>query len=271
MDLKSLELYLIELFTSIGLKIVGALLILIVGLKLIKFLKKWLSTSNKLDKIDNSVRSFLVSFSSIALYFVLFITIAMFLGIPTTSFITALASCFAAIGLAMQGSLSNFAGGLMILIFKPFKVGDYISTLDSEGTVFEITVAYTVLHTYDNRVVTIPNGALTNTIVENRTSANIRRVDLDFNAAYECDIAKVKSILMDTVTNHSLVIHEPEPVVLLSNLSDSSLTYTIRVWCKTDDYWTVKNDLIEAVKINFDNNNIEIPYNHLNVHLNSYN
>ena len=147
MNWNTLWNYLVELGTSLGLKLLAALLLLIIGLRLIKWVKKWLRTSRRLDKVDAGVRAFVVSFAGVGLYVLLFITFAMVLGIPTTSFITALASCGVAIGLALQGALSNFAGGLMILLFKPFKVGDYIETPDAAGTVSDITVVYTVLCT----------------------------------------------------------------------------------------------------------------------------
>jgi len=258
---------LIELGCSFGVKLISSLIILVIGLKLIKWLKKWIRTSPRIEKLDDSVRSFLASFTGVALYIVLFITVAMILGIPTTSFIAALASCFAAIGLAMQGSLSNFAGGIMILLFKPFKVGDYITTPDAEGTVKEITVVYTILHTPDNKVITIPNGTLTNSVVENYSAVENRRVDLTFSTAYNCDVDKVKALLMEIIEKHPLIIKEPEPFARLSEHADSALIYTVRVWCKTDDYWNVKFDLMESVKKAFDENGIEIPYPQVDVHM----
>lgn len=267
MDWNALLNYLINLATSLGTKLLSAAILLIVGLKLVKWVKKWLKTSHKLDKVDTGVRTFLVSFAGIALYALLFITIAMTLGIPTTSFITALASCGVAIGLALQGSLSNFAGGLMILIFKPFKVGDYIETPDAAGTVSDISVVYTVLRTPDNKVITVPNGTLTNSVVQNYSAVENRRVDLTFTTAYDCDIEQVKALLMRVVTAHPLVLADPAPFARLSEHGESALTYTVRAWCKTDDYWDVRFDLVEAVKKEFDQNGIAIPFPQLDVHL----
>ncbi len=261
--------FLFELVSTLGVKILGALITLVVGLKIIRWLKKWIINSPKLNKIDGSVRSFLSSFTGVALYIVLFVTIAMMLGIPTTSFVAALASCFAAIGLAMQGFLSNFAGGLMILLFKPFRVGDYISTPDTEGTVDEITVVYTVLHTVDNKVITIPNGTLTNSVIVNYSAVEKRRVDITFSTGYECDIEKVKAILNEVMEKHPLVIRDPEPFARLSNHGESALEYTIRAWCKSEDYWTVKFDLVESVKKAFDENGITIPFPQVDVHINN--
>lgn len=267
MDLNILWNFLFELFASLGTKILSAVIVLVIGLKVIKWLKKWFKTSKRLNKLDDGIRTFISSFSSIALYIVLFITIAMMLGIPTTSFITALASCGVAIGLAMQGSLSNFAGGIMILLFKPFKAGDYIDAGGNAGTVSEITVVYTVVTTPDNKVITIPNGTLANSVIENYSAKDLRRVDLTFDTSYDADIDKVKSILEDTVKSHNLVLSDPEPFVRLSKHNESALTYTVRVWCKAENYWTVNFDLLEQVKKNFDKENIEIPFPQVDVHV----
>lgn len=259
--------YLVELATSAGLKLLAAIVLVVVGLKGIKWLRKWIRTSEKLNKIDNSLRSFMISFSSVVLYIVLFITVAVILGIPTTSFITMLASCGVAIGLALQGSLSNFAGGIMILLFKPFKVGDYIDAAGESGTVTEISVVYTELLTVDNKRIIIPNGTITNSVIENYSAENIRRVDFTFNTAYDSDIDKVKKIITEILESHTKALKNPECFVRLSAHNDSALTYTARVWCKTDDYWDVNFDVIESVKKAFDENGIQIPYNQLDVHI----
>ncbi len=267
MNMETVLNFLFEIFAAFGIKIIAALVTLIVGCKLIKFARKWIKNSPKLQNIDMGVRTFLSSFLGIAMYVVLFISIAMILGIPTTSFITALASCGVAIGLALQGALSNVAGGIMILIFKPFKVGDYITTSSVSGTVSNITIMYTMLTTPDNKVITIPNGTLTNTVVENYSAVENRRVDLTFTTAYDCDIDKVKSILMNIVNGHEKVLNDPQPFARLTNHGDSALVYTVRAWCKTEDYWDVNFDLIESVKKAFDENNISIPYPQMDIHV----
>ncbi len=266
-DFEKIVNYLVELATTTGLKLLGAIVLVIVGMKGIKWLRKWIRTSEKLNKIDDSLRSFMISFSSVVLYIVLFITVAVILGIPTTSFITMLASCGVAIGLALQGSLSNFAGGIMILIFKPFKVGDYIEAAGESGTVTEISVVYTELLTVDNKKITIPNGTITNSVIENYSAEKIRRVDLEFNTAYDCDIEKVKKIITEVLESHPKALKNPEIFVRLSAHNESALTYTARVWCKTEDYWDVNFDVIESVKKAFDENDIKIPYNQLDVHI----
>ena len=267
MDWKAIIKFFMEFATSWGLKLVGAIVILIVGIKCINLFSKWLKSSDKLNKLDDSLRSFMTSFFKIIFYVILVITIASIIGIPATSFITVLASCGVAIGLALQGSLSNFAGGLMILFFKPFKVGDYIEASGESGTVVEISVVYTTLLTVDNKRITVPNGTLTNSVIENYSSEKLRRVDLTFNTAYDCDIEKVKKIISEIIEKHPLIIKDPEPFVRLSNHSDSALTYTVRVWCENENYWDVNFDLLEQVKSAFDQNDIQIPYPQLDVHV----
>jgi len=259
--------FLFELFASLGLKLLASLIVLFIGSKLIKFAKKWIKNSAKLEKVDAGVRTFLSSFIGITAYVVLFISIAMILGIPTTSFITALASCGVAIGLALQGALSNLAGGIMILIFKPFQIGDYITTSTTSGTVTNITIMYTILKTPDNKVITIPNGTLTNSVIENYSVEETRRIDLVFTTGYDCDIDKVKGILIDAAKNHEKVLDDPEPFARLTRHGDSALEYTVRVWCKSEDYWEVNFDLMEKVKKDFDKNGIAIPYPQVDIHI----
>jgi len=255
--------------TSFGIKLLGAIIIFVVGVKCISWVSKWIRTSDKLNKLDVSLRSFLGSFSKIIMYIVLVITIAMILGVPATSFITILASCGVAIGLALQGSLSNFAGGLMILFFKPFKVGDFIEASGETGTVAEISVVYTELLTVDNKRITIPNGALTNSVIKNYSSEELRRVDLTFSVAYDSDDAKVKDLISEIVSAHPCALRDPEPFVRMSAHSDSALAYTVRVWCKNSDYWTVYFDILEGVKASFDRNGITIPFPQMDIHINN--
>lgn len=271
MNLEKLLEFLFDLLVSFGTRLISALIVLIIGIKLIKITKKWIKKSPKLDKIDMGVRTFLSSFVGLTLYAVLFISIAMILGIPTTSFVTALASCGVAIGLALQGALGNVAGGLMILMFKPFKVGDYITTGETSGVVSNISIMYTVLKTPDNKVITIPNGTLTNSVIENYTSVELRRVDIAFTTAYDCDIDTVKEVLLGVAQNHQSVLKDPEPFARLSNHGDSALEFTLRVWCKNENYWDVKFDLLETVKKEFDKNGISIPYPQMDVHIDNKN
>ncbi len=259
--------FLVELGMSLGAKLIFAILIFIVGHAIVKFVKKRILLSKKFDKIDRGVQSFLSSFIVIILYIVIFITIAMILGIPTTSFITALASCGVAIGLALQGALGNLAGGIIILIFKPFRVDDYISTQGEEGKVTKITIMYTCLTTVDNKSITIPNGSLTNAVIKNYSVEKLRRVDFVFSASYDCDVEKVKSVIRDVIEAHEKVLKEPATFVRLSKHADSALEFTARVWCNNEDYWDVNFDIIEQVKEAFKQNDISIPYPQLDVHI----
>lgn len=270
MDWNKIADFLLDLLASLGVRLLAAILLLVVGLRLIKWFKKFLKKSPKLDRLDQSVRSFLVSFSSIVLYVLLVITIASVLGVPATSFITILASCGVAIGLALQGSLSNFAGGLMILLFKPFRVGDYIEASGESGTVVAISVVYTELLTLDNKRVTIPNGVLTNAVIENYTAEEVRRVDITFHTAYETDMEQVKDLIIQVAKANPLVLSKPEePFVRLLDHADSALAYTARVWCKSEDYWQVYFDMNEQVKAAFDKAGVPIPYQQMDVHIKS--
>lgn len=267
MNWEQLSANLIDFATSMGAKIIGSVILLLIGIKCISALAKWLHNSPKLDKLDSSLRSFLVSFSKLILYALLIITIAMTLGVPATSFITILASCGVAVGLALQGSLSNFAGGLMILFFKPFKIGDFVEASGESGTVSEISVVYTEIVTPDNKRITIPNGTLTNSVIRNYSAEKTRRVDLTFSASYDCDVETVKNIIKEVVDSHPSALKDPAPTIRLSSHADSALVYVVRIWCNSVDYWNLYFDITEAVKYAFDKNNISIPYPQLDVHM----
>ena len=269
MNIEALVDTLVELACTVGLKLLYALLVLVIGLKLIKWLKKKLPAFPAIERLDAGVRTFLSSALAIALYALLFISIAMILGVPTTSFIAALASCLAAVGLAMQGSLSNFAGGLMLLIFQPFRVGDYISAPEQnvEGTVMEITVVYTVLRTYDGIEVTIPNGTLTNSVVKNLTTTDARRVDLPFRVDPQHPVEEVEAILAEVVAAEPRVLPDPAPFTRLTEVAGDALTYTVRIWCPNAEYWPVRFDLTRAVKDALDAHGIIVPRSQMDVHL----
>lgn len=262
---------LLELFTTIGLKIVYAGIVLFIGLKLIKWMKKKLPSFTYMEKLDAGLRSFLCSTLAIILYALLFISVAMIMGIPTTSFIAALASCMAAIGLAMQGSLSNFAGGLMILMFKPFRTGDYISVpeLNVDGTVKAITVVYTVLRTFDNIEVTVPNGTLANSVVKDLSIAETRRVDLTFRVAPATSLDLVEGVIGEVLSANPNVLTDPEPSIVLTEITDSAMIYGVRIWCPGDQYWPTRFGLTRAIKLAFDEHGIVMPHQQVDVHLNT--
>ena len=268
----SLELFfeaMLELFTTIGLKIIYAILVTFVGLKMIKWLKKRLPDFPFMQRLDAGLRSFMCSTAAILLYALLFISVAMIMGIPTTSFIAALASCLAAIGLAMQGSLSNFAGGLMILMFKPFRTGDYISApdLNVAGTVKAITVVYTVLRTYDNIEVTVPNGTLANSVVQDLSIPETRRCDLTFRVAHDAPVDKVETVIAAVLAANENVLLDPEPSVVLTEITDSAMIYGVRIWCPGDKYWDTRFALNRAIKLAFDENGVVMPHKQVDVHV----
>ena len=236
---------------------------------MIKWLKKKLPTFPFMQRMDAGLRSFLCSTAAILLYALLFISVAMIMGIPTTSFIAALASCLAAIGLAMQGSLSNFAGGLMILMFKPFRTGDYISApdLNVAGTVKAITVVYTVLRTYDNIEVTVPNGTLANSVVQDLSIPETRRCDLSFRIAHDTPVDKVESIIADILAANENVLTDPAPSVVLMEITDSAMLYGVRIWCAGSKYWDTLFALNRAVKLAFDEHGIVMPHQQVDVHV----
>ena len=257
-----------DLWVDAGLKLIYVIVILFVGGKLIKLLIKLIKKGRGFNKLDKSVASFLLSFIKVTLYLLLLITIAGIIGIPSTSIITLLGSCGVAIGLALQGGLSNIAGGLIILAFKPFKVGDFIDTHTDSGTVKSISIFYTTLITLDNRIVSIPNGNLANSSTVNYSKETERRLDINIDVSYDNDIELVKKTLNNIVNKEKRINKEKDIFIRLTEYKDSSMVYTIRVWVSNSEIWNVKFDLLENIKKEFDKENISIPYNQLDVHIN---
>ncbi len=257
---------LIQRATSVGLNLLGALLVLIVGIKVSKWLIKWLEKGRAFQKLDAGVRTFLLSALHVVLLALVFLTAAYILGIPTTSFLTVLASAGLAIGLALQGSLSNLAGGLMILIFKPFRVGDFIEVNGKSGTVHDITVFYTILHAPDNKVITIPNGTVTAGDITNYWTLEQVRLDVPCSTAYDADIARTREVLLAVAAARAEILTDPAPQVVLDKMGESSLDYILRVWVCGRDYWQTRYALNEAVKTAFDHNGIGIPFPQLDIH-----
>ncbi len=232
---------------------------------LLKICNKFFDKAN----MEISVKKFLLSLIKTILFLILAITICGQLGIETTSFIAVIGPAGLALGLAFQGSLSNFAGGVLILLMKPFKVGDYISESGTgrEGTVQQIDICYTTLITPDNKKVVIPNGNLSNSSLTNASAFEKRRVDIEVGVSYSTDISEAKAEMENLANNHALILKEEEIFSFVSNLDSSQVTLGLRVWCLTSDYWTVKFDLTEGIKQRFDEKGIEIPFNQLVVHL----
>lgn len=247
-----------------------ALICLVIGLRLVKWIMKVVRKSFGKSKLDPTVASFLGSIISILLYILVFITVISIMGIQVTSFVTLLGTAGVAIGLAVQGSLSNFAGGVLILILKPFVIGDYIKedTHGNEGTVISIDIFYTRIRTFDGKVVVIPNGTLSNTSLTNLTKQEKRRIDLVVPVEYDADLRNVKKVLQDVVTSEPMVLQEEPIDIALDEIGDSALTVLVHVWVPTDAYWKTKWNLMEHIKLAFDAEKICIPFNQLDVHLN---
>ncbi len=256
-----------EFASTAGLRIIGAFLVFLIGFKLCKWLLKILKKTRAFSKMDPGVQTFLCSLLNIILKIMVVLSAIGILGVPMTNFVALLASAGVAIGASLQGSLSNLAGGIMILMFKPFKAGDYIDTAEGSGTVTEVTILYTILTTPDNRRIVIPNGAISNEAITNYSYNDTRRVDIVFSVGYNSDIETVKELLIKKAVEHSLVLQDPAPFCRLTEHGDSSLNFALRVWVKRDDYWDVNFDLKENIKKALDENGIEIPYPQLDVHI----
>ena len=254
---------------SFVLRVVIAVMIYLVGRRLIKWLRKVLHKAMVRSSMDKGIRQFMDSFVKIMLNFVLLIAVVGQLGMETSSVVAVLSSAGLTLGLALQGSLSNFAGGVLILLFKPFKVGDYIieDTHKNEGTVKEIMIFYTKLATVDNRVVVVPNGTLANSSLTNVTQQEKRRVDLYVGISYDADVKKAKKLLEDMALAEPSRIEGEETVVFVDALADSSVRLGCRLWVSAENYWQAKWGLTERIKEIFDENQIEIPYSHLDVHM----
>ncbi len=238
---------LIEFCTTAGAKILIALLIYIIGKFIIKKLMKLVDKMHSVSKLDKTAQNYISNIIKAVLYVVLVVAIIGELGVPMASVITVLASAGVAVGMALQGSLSNLAGGIMLLIFRPFNVGDYIIAGGEEGTVKSISTFYTVLTTVDNKTVSIPNGTLMNSNISNCSAEDLRRVDLKFNISGAEPIKKVQATIMEVIIDTDKAMANPAPEVQPLAGIPGGLEYTVRVWCKTSDYWDVYFELMREI------------------------
>ncbi len=252
---------------SFGLKVLIALLVFFISSRLIKLVRRLVRRSMERAGADTGLVQFIDSLLKAFLYFVLVMLIASGFGVDTASVIALAGSAGLAAGLALQGSLSNFAGGVLILMVKPFKVGDYIIQGDLEGTVSQIEMIYTSLLTPDNRKVVIPNGALADSSLINVTAQEKRRLDIDVGISYTADLARAKEVCMGLMEREPKILPEEERLVVVAELADSAVMLKVRFWVRPEDYWTAKWEMTEAVKLAFDENGIEIPFRQLDVHV----
>ena len=252
----------IELATEYGLKIIGAIVIWVIGSWIIKKLVRGTRTVMTKRDFDESLQKFLLNLISWLLKILLILAILSQLGVETTSFAAILAAAGLAIGMALQGSLGNFAGGVLIMIFKPFKIGDFIEAQGETGTVKEIEIFTTKLTTPDNKEIIIPNGSLSNGNITNYSTEDTRRVDVTFGVGYESDIKKTKEVILSVVEANPSILKDPAPAINVSELGDSSINFFTRVWVKKEDYWDVKFSMIENTKEALDAAGIDIPYPH---------
>ncbi len=241
----------------------SALLLLIAGLAVRKIVLSLLRRTLSRSKLDKTVHGFVTNAADAVITALVVIIVLSTLGIPMTSIIAVFSAAGLAVGLALQNSLANVAGGFIILISKPFKAGDYISAAGSEGTVDEITMLTTKIVTVDNKAVYIPNGTLAGATVTNFTREKLRRVDITFGISYESDSEKALKLIKEVISGHDKALSEPVPVVRIISLGESSVDIVSRVWVNSEDYWDVYFDLIEQVRAAFDQNDIVIPYKQL--------
>jgi len=257
----------VEMLMSYGPKLILAIVVLIVGLWVIRIISRMIEKVMLKHEYDLSLQKFLVRLISISLKAMLFISVISMVGVKTTSFVAVLGAAGLALGFALQGSLSNFAGGVMILLFKPFKIGDVIESQGYTGKVEEIRIFNTIIKTFDNKTIIIPNGAVSGGSIINYTAEPVRRVDMKFGIGYDDDIAKVKSVLHRLVDSDERILKDPAPMIVVSEHGNSSVNFFVRPWCKTEDYWGVYFDMHEKVKLAFDAEDITIPYPQQDVHL----
>ncbi len=254
---------------SFAIEIVLALIFFFLGRIAIKWIRKLIRKMLERSNVDKGVETFVDSLLKFMLYGILLFTIATKFGFDTASVAALIASAGVAIGLAVQGSLSNFAGGILILLLKPFVVGDYIieDNHGDEGTVKEIQLFYTKLLTVDNRTVVIPNGMLTNNSLTNVTHMDERKLELKVSISYESDLLKAKAVLADLIRKESRIMQDKEHRIFVDELGDDGVILGMRCWVSTEDYWNVRWDMLEGIKLTFDREGIVIPYRQMNVRI----
>jgi len=257
----------IPLITTYGMRVIGAVLILIIGRIASGIIGGLVKKALTRSKVDQSLVGFLVSLTKISVVIFSVIAALAKFGVETTSFVAILGAAGFAIGFALQGSLSNFAAGVMILLFKPVKIGDLVETSGYLGTIEDIGLFVTVMNTLDNRKIIIPNGKLTSDVINNLNANGLRRVDMTAGISYDDDMNLAKRLCMEVIEKHPHVLQDPEPVVAISEMGDSSVNLVVRPWTHPDYYWDVWFDVTQGIKEAFDANGISIPFPQQDVHM----
>jgi len=267
MDLNSIWEVIRQFILEYGLSVIGAIVTLIIGFWVIGLLTRALKRTMEKRGLDPTIRPFLASLVSVGLKVLLLLSVAGMFGVETTSFIAIFSALAFAVGLALQGNLSHFASGILILIFKPFRVGDFIVAQGYSGTVKEIQIFNTILTTLDNRIIIMPNGSITSGPIENLTSPGERKVDMTFGIGYPDDIDKARSVIDQVIQNTPNVLLDKGYDILVKELGDSSVNFAVRVWVKVADYWGVYFHMQEHVKKEFDKAGVGIPFPQMDVHV----
>jgi small conductance mechanosensitive channel len=256
-----------DTLTGILPALISAIIMLVLGIAFSKFIAHFVSKALKRSAIDHAAQSFLISLVRIILYVVVIMMALTMLNVPMSSIITVFGAAGLAISLALQNCLSNLCGGFIILFSKPFSAGDTIELDGSVGVVKSISILYTKMVTPDNKTIFIPNGTVSDAKIINYTESPTRRADMRFDISYDADFEKAQKLINDVISNDELILKEPAPVVRMSSHNESSISIDVLVWMENDNYRTVRYNLYESVKAAFDRNNIEIPYNQLDVHI----
>lgn len=262
-DVDYLNLYIIPWSINIAMAIV----IFVVGRSLAKIITSTMKKIMAKSKVDESLRDFLGSIINASLMVVVIIASIDRLGVDTTSVLAVFAAAGLAVGLAMKDSLSNFAAGVMLVLFKPFKIGDVVNVAGQTGVIETIGIFCTVMRTGDNQEITIPNGQIYGNVITNITARDTRRIDLVIGIGYGDNIGKAKSLLNEIINNDPAILKDPSPTILVLNLGESSIDLAVRPWVKASDYWAVRSDLLQAIKESFDANGISIPFPQRDLHI----
>ena len=250
-----------------GGKLIAALLIIIIGFRIVKALSRRIQGSKGFQKLEKTAQNIVLLLLQYGLKLIVLLTAVTLIGIPMTTVIALVTSAGLTVGLALQGSLSNIAGGFLIFFFHLFKVNDFITTNDVSGTVVQIDLFYTTIHTPDNQRIVVPNSNITNATLVDLSSLPTRRISLSFSVSYDADSDLVRRVLLEQAKENDAVLSDPAPVVYMTQHADSAVVFELRVWCKNADYWNVKFALTENVKRAFDQSGISIPYPQLDVHM----